>query len=160
MKENTYYKILRNIEEKQYEQIRAGKIPPQSKGWVQHLRLGFGMSLRQLGNKLGITAASAKELEQREIEGTITLQKLQQAANAFDMSLFYMFVPNSKYHDSENPLEEMMKNKSLEVARQIVRRASTTMILEDQATGQQEIDEEIQLLAKKIKQEMPRYLWD
>src|SRR5258706_7016814 len=106
MKQIKYSQILKNIEENQYQKISSGEIPQQLGGWIKLLRWGFGVSLRQFGKRLGITPASANEMEQRETEGNITIEKLRQAANAFDMDLLYLFIPRAKYITSKNPLQE------------------------------------------------------
>jgi predicted DNA-binding mobile mystery protein A len=162
MKQSTYHKILQNIEKKYRKLwlIHGNNPLYNSSQWIKNLRWGFGMSFRQLGKKLGITAASASELETREIEGTVTLNSLRQAANAFDMDLFYMFVPRSENLASTHPLEDMVRKRAVSVARQIVERASTTMILEEQGTSEERFEEEVLELAGKIEKEMPRYLWD
>ena len=50
------------------------------------------MSLRQLRNRLHISPQSVKEIEDREVSGTITLNSLRDTANAMDMKLVYGFV--------------------------------------------------------------------
>ena len=160
MKQSTYYGILTNIEEKYTEIWKMKHFPLQKSNWIKHLRTGLGMSLRQLGNKLDMKPPSVKEVEQREVEGTITINTLRQTANAFDMDLFYMFVPRAKYKTGNHPLKQLLKDRAYEVAKQIVERTSTTMMLENQSISKKKIDEQIQLLAQKIESEMPRYLWD
>ena len=51
------------------------------------------MSLRQLGNRMGISAQSVMEIEQREVDGSITLKSLKEAANAIEMKLVYAIIP-------------------------------------------------------------------
>ncbi|MFI5263213.1 MAG: helix-turn-helix domain-containing protein [Candidatus Kapaibacterium sp.] len=136
--------------DKRYQKIWSTPGLFKTNGWVRKLRLALNMSYRQLGEKLGINPGSAQELENRELEGTISIKSLQQAANAFDMELLYVFVPKK-----EKTLEGLIKNRAHEIAKQIVNRARTTMALEDQTTV-----EEIEDLAVRLKNELPRNLWD
>lgn len=159
MNKNTYYRVLKNIEDRQYKRILSGQIPLQQSGWIKHLRWGFGMSFRQLGKKLGMTAASAAELQRRELEGTITVKTLREAAHALGFDLFYMFIPKDK-DLADKPLQKMVENQAREIARDIVGRTSTTMMLEDQQTTRESQAEGIEELTQKIKSALPRYLWD
>jgi DNA-binding transcriptional regulator YiaG len=44
------------------------QLPNPPTGWVKAIRLGLGMSLQQLANKLGMTKQSVQEIETRETE--------------------------------------------------------------------------------------------
>ena len=78
MKNNKQYLILQQTDKKldAFKGLKATAIP--SKGWVNTFRTALKMSLRQLGNRLNIVAQSAKEIEEREANGTITLNSLRQ----------------------------------------------------------------------------------
>jgi predicted DNA-binding mobile mystery protein A len=112
------------------------------------------MSLRQLGNRLAISAQSAKEIEERESNGTITMNSLRAAANAMDMKLVYGFVSK---HET---LEQMIEKRAKELASEIVMRTNTTMTLEDQQNSKERIEKAIAQKTVEIKFEMPKYLWD
>lgn len=159
MNKSTYYRILKSIEDRQYKKILAGQMPMQHPGWIKHIRQGFGMSFRQLGKKLGITSVSASELQRRELEGTVTINSLREAANALGFDLFYMFVPKDK-NLSDKPLQKMVERQAYEAASNIARRASVTMKLEDQETSLAQEEESIAELAEKIRTTLPHYLWD
>jgi predicted DNA-binding mobile mystery protein A len=125
-----------------------------SKGWIHTLRSALKMSMRQLGNRLSISAQSIKEMEEREVNGTISLKSLNEAARALDMKLVYGFVSQ---HES---LEEMIEQRAQEIAREIVLRTSNSMKLEDQQNSEQRIKKAIEQKTTEIKNEMPKYLWD
>ncbi len=80
----------------------------------------MGISLDQLGKKLSITKQSMKEIEQREAEGSVTLNRLKEVAKALDMELVYGFVPK------DGSLEALLERKSLRSATEIVMRTSQT----------------------------------
>ena len=112
------------------------------------------MSLRQLGNRLKISAQSVKEIEQREANGSITIKSLREVAGELDMKLVYGFVPKGE------SIEKIIDKRAKEVAREIVLRTSNTMKLEDQENSTERIDKSIKSKAEEIKNKMPKYLWD
>jgi len=127
-------------------------VPPA--GWINSIRIALNMSLRQLGNRLSISAQSVKETEQRESDGSITLKSLREAGKALDLKLVYGFVPKEK------SLEKMIEQKAYEIAKEIVLRTSHSMMLEDQQNSNERIEKAIKERTEEIKNEMPGYLWD
>ncbi len=125
-----------------------------AEGWIYSVRTALRMTLKQLGAKLNITAQSVKEIEQREKSGSITLNSLKEVGNALDLQFVYGFIPKEK------SLNAMIDKRAREIAEKIVLRTSTTMSLEDQQNTSERIKKAIDDLAKEIKSEMPRYLWD
>lgn len=61
-------------------------------GLVKEERLNNGLTLADVGEMLGISAQSVKEIEVREIQGSITLNSLRKVANVFNKKLEYRFV--------------------------------------------------------------------
>ena len=135
-----------------FKNLKETFIP--SKGWINTFRNSLKMSLRQLGDRLHISPQSVKEIEEREANGTITLNSLRDAANAMDMKLVYGFVSK---HES---LEQMIEKRAKELATEIVMRTHTTMTLEDQQNSKERIEQAITQKTAEIKFEMPKYLWD
>lgn len=127
---------------------------PPPKGWLHAVRKTLKMSLRQFGEKMGITAPSAEGLEKREIEKTITLKSLEQAGKALNMKLVYGFVP------IDGSLEKTIENRAKELALEIVKTTSHTMALEDQANSNERLKQAVEEKVKQLMYEMPRYLWD
>jgi predicted DNA-binding mobile mystery protein A len=154
MKNNKQQLLLQQTDKKleNFKHLKALVIPP--KGWINTFRIALKISLRQLGNRLGISAQSAKEIEEREANGTITLHSLRDAANAMDLKLVYGFVSK---HES---LEQMIEKRAKELATEIVMRTNATMTLEDQQNSKERIEVAIAQKAAEIKFEMPKYLWD
>lgn len=129
-------------------------IEPPATGWIHVIRTAIKMSLRQFGERMDMTPPSAKEIEQREAAGTISLKSLKDAAIAMDMKFVYGFVPLN------GSLQTMIERRANEIAKKIVMRTSHTMKLEDQEVGNARLEKAIKELAAEIRQEMPRYLWD
>jgi predicted DNA-binding mobile mystery protein A len=124
------------------------------KGWIHTIRIALRMSLRQLANRLKISPQSVKEIEERESNGSITLKGLKEVGNALDMHLVYGFIPKSQ------TIEEMIENRAIEIAKDIVLRTSNNMQLEGQENSKERIEKAIRNRAEEIKSKMPKYLWD
>lgn len=137
---------------KAYQPLQNLAIP--STGWLKAVRSALGISLQQLGKKLQVTKQNVRMLEQREKDGTITLNTLKQTAAALDMQLVYGFVPK------DGTLDELINRKALELATQIVQRTSNTMKLEDQENSGARIQKAIEEKATTFKNELPKILWD
>jgi predicted DNA-binding mobile mystery protein A len=154
MKNNKQYLLLQQTDKKITPFKAMSIVIVPSKGWVNAFRIALKMSLRQLGNRLSISPQSVKEIEEREANGTITLNRLREVANALDMQFVYGFVSK---HDS---LESMIEKRAKQLAIEIVMRTNNTMALEDQQNSKERIEQAIAQKTSEIKREMPKYLWD
>lgn len=125
-----------------------------TKGWVNTVRAALKMSLRQLGNRMNFSAQNIKQIEEREVNGTISINSLKEVANALDMQLVYGFVSK---HES---LEQMIEKRAKALATEIVMRTNNTMTLEDQQNSKERIEKAIAQKTNEIKSEIPKYLWD
>jgi predicted DNA-binding mobile mystery protein A len=123
-------------------------------GWVYAIRQALGMSLRQTGNKMGITPQSVKEIEEREKNGTVSLNVLRQFGNSLNLKLVYGFIPE------QESLDQMIESRASDLAKEIVSRTSVSMILEDQENNPKRIQKAITEKTNEIRLEMPKYLWD
>lgn len=123
-------------------------------GWIYTIRKSIGMSRSQLAKKLRITRQSVKEIEDRESEGTISLNTLRDVANAMDLKLVYVLMPK------DESLENLINRKAREVATEIVMRTSNTMKLEDQEISKKRINEAIRERAEQLIRENAKILWD
>jgi predicted DNA-binding mobile mystery protein A len=152
---NTKQQLLIEQTERKLNPFRSleGIVIP-SNGWIHTIRKSIKMSLRQLGNRLSMTAQSVKEMEEREANGVISIKSLNEAAKALDMKLVYGFVSK---HES---LEKMIEKRAQEIAKEIVFRTNNSMILEDQQNSEERIKRAIEQKTIEIKTNMPKYLWD
>lgn len=154
MKSNKQHLLIQQTDKKldTFKNLKGIVVP--SKGWINTFRNSLKMSLRQLGDRLHISPQSVKEIEEREVNGTITLNSLHDAAKAMDMKLVYGFVSK---HES---LEQMIEKRARELATEIVMRTHATMTLEDQQNSKERIEQAIEQKTAEIKFEIPKYLWD
>lgn len=124
------------------------------RGWINAIRTALNMSLVQLARRLNKTSVSVKEIEEREQNKNITLNKLIEVGDALDLQFVYGFIPK---HGS---IEKMIEQRALQVARDVVTRTSHTMKLEDQENSKERLQMAVEVRASSIQQEMPKYLWD
>lgn len=125
-----------------------------SEGWVNAIRKALNMSLRQLGERTGLSPQGVKAIEQREKNGAVTLQSLKEIAEGLDMKLVYALVPN------DGSLEKLIEKRAMDLARQIVNRTSQSMKLEDQENPKERLRQAFEEKKIELKNEMPKFLWD
>lgn len=124
-----------------------------AKGWLSEIRRALAMSAAQLGHRLGITRQAVSSLEYAEADGSITLKSLHRAADALQCDLVYALVPRES-------LETLLDRQAQTVALARVNRASHTMALERQDVSEHEREAQVQDLAKRLRAQWPRNLWD
>lgn len=124
------------------------------RGWVYTIRTSLNMTLRQLGKKLGISAQGARDIEQREASGTISLKALREVAKVLDMQLVYGFVPK------EESLQVMVERRAQLLATKIVMRTHHNMQLEAQGNSQERLETAIEELTDELLHEMNKAIWD
>ncbi len=117
------------------------------------MRGALGMSMHQLGNRMGLPRQTVDALEKREANGTVTLNTLRQAANALDADLVYAIVPRQSL---SRTIEAQARRKALAE----LRRIAHTMHLEDQAVGEREAALQLKERTNELLQTRPRSLWD
>lgn len=127
-------------------------LPPT--GWLKAVRGSLGMTLQQFADRLSITKQSAREIELRENEGSITLKSLKDAAQALDMKLVYALIP------IDGSIDELIERKARALAEKIVDRTSNSMKLEDQENSKAFLKKAVDERTAALKSEMPKILWD
>lgn len=130
------------------------EIPIPERGWIHGIRTSLKMSYRQFAARLGKQVTPAKSIEIRELQGSVTLKTLNEAARALNMKLVYGFVP------LEGSLQQTIESKAKVVATDIVMTTSHSMALEDQENSKVRLKDAIADKTRQIINEIPRYLWD
>lgn len=123
-----------------------------SGGWLRAIRQTLGMTTRQLARLVGVTQAAVVDAERSEAKGDITLATLQRYATALDCELKYVLVP-------KRPLQEMVEERADRIARDQVARVRHSMALEDQLTGKEHLDREIEELRRRLLEGKRSRLW-
>ena len=135
-----------------FAQIEENIIP--GVGWIKAIRSSLNISLLQFAKMLKKSSPTVKEFEEREAEKNVTLKKLAEVGDALNLRLVYGFIPK------DGSLEKLIEKRANQVAREIVMRTSHTMKLEDQENSEERLERAIKDRATKIKNELPKYLWD
>jgi predicted DNA-binding mobile mystery protein A len=146
--------VRKQLDNKLLSLQQAGEVVPPASGWIYAFRYALNMSLRQLGQRLSITPQSVRGIEEREINGTVSLKVLRQVATALNMKFFYGFVPQ------DETLEAMIEKRASELAEEIVKRASIHMSLENQAVSEENLKMAVYEKAEEIRNDVPKLLWD
>jgi len=123
-------------------------------GWLRLIRLSLNMSLKQFGQRLGITPQSARAIEEREKSGSISLKSLKDAADALDMDLLYILLPK------QHTLKKTIDKRANQVAEKIVLESFESTLFKDQKEFRSSLINLIKEKAEEISKEKPRYLWD
>jgi len=132
---------------------RFGDFSMPRNGWLRMVRNAFGMSGTQLANRLGVTKARISKAEQAELTGGITLKSMRSMASAMNCRFVYALVP-------ANEIEEIIKIRAFDKAREQIKSASTQMALEAQALNDKQLAFAVDELASKIIEKMPSDLWN
>lgn len=123
----------------------ARQEPRPQHGWVRAIREGLGLSLEDVGKRLGVSRARVKRFEDFEANDRITLQSLRRVAAALDCQLVYAIVPKA------GTIVELAEQRTRSKVREDVLDVEHTMGLEDQAPGNVEelIEDETKRRLKK-----------
>lgn len=146
--------LIEQLDQKLSNFKAAGMVLVPQKGWINTIRTTLNMTREQLGVKLELTKGAIQKMEEREVTGQITINKLRDVGKALDMHFVYGFVPK------EESVDNLINNKAQTLARKIVLRTNQNMKLEGQGIGDEKINETINELANEIKREMRKSLWD
>lgn len=136
---------------KPFYEIKSIEVP--ERGWVYTIRTALNMTLQQLGHKLKITIQGVKDIEKRELSGSISIKSLKEVAKALDMQFVYGFVSN------HNSIEKFIELKAMELAKKMVLN-SLNAASENKELSEADIQREIEDFASEIKREIPKSLWD
>ncbi|MBN2837970.1 MAG: helix-turn-helix domain-containing protein [Fusobacteriaceae bacterium] len=122
--------------------------------WIKSTRLALGMSSRQLGERLGLSAQAVIAMEKRELSGSINLKTLSEVARAMGLDLAYGFFSGS------NSLEELVKAKAREKALEILKRTNRDMFLEDQGLSKRDLKISLKRNTEALINGSRKVLWD
>lgn len=143
---------LKQVDE-QLKRFKESNLEVPHVGWIHTIRQALSMSETQLGKRLDISQQAVSTLIQREVLGTITIQKLKEFGHKFGLTFVYGFV-------SQHSLQELVEQRARELAKEIVMNTSTHMSLEDQKIADEKLKESVKERTEEIVRTMPNYLWD
>ncbi len=131
--------------------LKKLRTPPL--GWIRSIREGLGMSGRQLARRLNTSKQSVARLEQDEVVGSITIKTLRKVAESLDCVLVYSLIPRTS-------LEDTVRKRAEEVARERLKIVDQTMVLEKQKIKDKNLKNLFSEDVEGIMNDMPRDLWD
>ncbi len=131
----------------------VARTPVPEGGWIATIRQALGMSMAQLADRLRIHRQSVASLEEREVEGTISLDALRRAADALDCDVVYAVVPR------RGALHTQVEARAGAVAARLVGRAGQSMALEAQSVAASEAAAQHEVETRRLLAELPRDLW-
>ena len=146
--------LIEQLDQKLEHFKNSAMVLVPTKGWINTIRTTLNMTRVQLGAKLEMTKGAIQKIEEREASGQITINKLKNVGQALDMKFVYGFVPN------DGSIDNLIGIKSENLARKIVIRTNQNMKLENQGIGDEKINKTINDLAKEIKREVRKSIWD
>ena len=111
-------------------------------GWIKYIRSVLGIKTKDLANRMQLSPQTVSETEKRELQGKVTLSKLNDYARAMDCELVYAIVP-------KKDVQTLIQEKALAKARALLELADTHMTLEGQKV-KVDFDERVKLLADKL----------
>ena len=127
--------------------------PMPHKGWIYAIRSAFGITLEQLGEKMGSSYQSAQNLEAREVTGSPRLKTMRAVGDALDCQFVYAFIPKI-------PIEKMLDAQAEKKARAIIEQVDHSMALENQAVSREELETQIKILKENLKRGNLNKIWE
>lgn len=122
------------------------------RGWVKAIREALGITTRQLAERLGSNNSSITRLEHRELEGRVTIDVLERAAQAMGCHFIYAIVPDES-------LEQTLSTKAHEAALRVLEPVKQSMRLEKQGVSEAVTEKQVEALAKQLKERLDPLLW-
>jgi|SRR5687767_5434181 len=128
--------LLRQVE-KRLAPLKGLPRKPPSEGWLHVVRSALGMSSAELARRLGTSRQAIAALEQREKDGSVTLDALSRAADALDCDLVYALIPRSG-------LKTTIEEQAHLLAKEEIENIAHTMRLEAQGVSPEDTESLIQ----------------
>ncbi len=125
--------------------------PPR--GWIKAIRESLGMTTAQLAERIDVSQPRAVAIEKAEIGGSITLDSLERAAHALDCQLVYALVPRK-------PLEELVEERALLLAKQRLESTRHSMTLEAQNVENSDEQEQLKHMSQRLMEKAGAELWE
>lgn len=146
-------KLMRKLLSKKMNKLRpllGMKIP--AAGWLKTIRESLGMTLEELGDRVGLDKSRVYRIEQAEVDGDLQLSTLQKMAEGLEMTFVYGYVP-------DKDLEEIVREQARKIAMKRLERVDHSMKLEVQGLSDEEHKHTLNDMVDKILVEESRNIW-
>ncbi|MCG8042450.1 MAG: mobile mystery protein A [Candidatus Thiodiazotropha endolucinida] len=124
-----------------------------SRGWLKAIREALGMTTTQLAERLGVVQSRAVAIEKAEIEGSITLNSLEKAAQAMDCRLVYALVPRQ-------PLDKLVRERAERLAKKRMESTRHSMALEAQRVEAADEQEQLKRMIDRLLEKAGSDIWE
>ena len=114
-------------------------------GWIFHIRNALDMTLKDLAKRVGLAVSTVAQMEKREEVGRITINNLRKIGKAMECELIHALIP-------KGDTSTIIKTQATKKAKEIIERADTHMMLENQQVTTP-IEERIERLAERLIKE-------
>lgn len=146
-------KLVREQLDKKLAKIRPIlELPVPSGGWIKAIRESLGMTLNELGDKVGLSKSRISRIESAETTGEIKISTLENVAKGLGVKFVYGFVP-------EKDLEDMVSEQAKKIAQERLDRINHSMKLEEQGLNEEEQEKALNDLTEQILVEEPKNFW-
>ncbi len=135
------------------------RFPLPKQGWIKTVRTALGMSGATLSQRLDSHRSTAAYLERSEQDGTLTLNKLREAASAMECELVFAVVPKAIKDIDRPTTEDLLFKQANRKTEEIVKRANVQMALEVQQSDAADQQKEIDRLRNNLLDTLPKLLW-
>ncbi len=125
--------------------------PRPKHGWARTIRSTLAMPLQFAAKKFGASPQAIFQLEQNEMDETISLKTLRRLAEAIDCELHYALIPHQK------SLKKTIQKRAVIKARAMVSEVDKTMSLENQKVKNSKKSEKF--LIKELSENLNTKLW-
>jgi|SaaInlStandDraft_1057018.scaffolds.fasta_scaffold58595_2 predicted DNA-binding mobile mystery protein A len=138
---------------KQLNESIIPKVRTPRDGWVRSLRNALGMKLKDLAKRLSVNDSTVSRMENREVDGTITLNSLRKLADAMDCDLVYGLVPR------EGNYSKLLKRQARQYVSQNWDLVNHSMMLERQQLTEKEREEIAEMRANELASNVDPVIW-
>lgn len=143
--------LRKNFSQKMYKTFKDFGQWHQKDNWIETVRSLLGMTLAQLGKKLGVTPVAVRQVSEKEKYGEVTLKKMQEYARALECEFVYALVPKKDFDD-------IIAEKAQRLAEYVLKEASLHMEIEDQEVNPEMKKQQIKQLTEQFKKS--KKIWD
>jgi predicted DNA-binding mobile mystery protein A len=151
---NGFKKLMRQqVQEGLNDFLMLSKKPVPAKGWIKTIRDALGMSSYVLAKRLNCNRANVTRMEEREKKRTISLETLEQVAQALDCKLVYCLIPTES-------LDKTLEKQARFIAKKRIKTINHSMKLELQGLNQKQLQQQEDDLVKELLQNDPKNLWN
>lgn len=133
----------RSALERDLSRHRDNPTPAPHRGWIRAIRDALGMTARELAARADVSQPWITQVEQGEVDGSVTLATLERIARALGCRVEYVLVP-------ERPLDELVREQARRKASALLADVDHTMALEQQRTDDAARQRELDKLTEEL----------